>query len=177
MGAPYYNKRMNGKIKPLPSRERLIELFTYDPATGVFTRKKGIKKGRVGDVAGTVSCGYVSIGVDWKIYRAHRLAWVYMTGVDPMEMEVDHANGDPLDNRFENLRLASHPQNTRNKKASASSKTGVKGVYYDKSRSLFCAEVIHEGRKHRLGRFKTCDEAKAAYDAAARMLHGDFHRS
>jgi hypothetical protein len=170
---------MNGKIRPLPTQQRLRELFSYCPQTGHFTRIKGIKKGAAGTIAGTVSLGYLQIGVDWSIYRAHRLAWRYMTGEDPGDegLEIDHVNGDRLDNRFCNLRKATHAQNTRNKVASRSSATGCKGVYFDKDRNKFAAEVIHESKRYRLGRFETLDEAKAARDAAAKALHKQFFKS
>lgn len=168
---------MKRKHRPTPTAERLRELFHYDPETGVFTRAMGVKKGAAGTVAGTPSQGYVNIGVDWRIYRAHRLAWCYVTGSDPGAAEIDHINGDTSDNRFSNLRLADAAENSRNKRAAKSSTTKLKGVYFDKERSRYCAEVIHEGKKHRLGRFHTQAEAKAAYDAAAKVLHGEFFRS
>lgn len=169
---------MNGKIRPLPTQARLRELFSYSPETGHFTRIKGIKKGAAGTVAGTVSLGYVQIGVDWVIYRAHRLAWRYMTGEDPGEsgFEIDHINGDTMDNRFCNLRKAVHAENTRNKREARRSATGCKGVYFDKARNKFSAEVAYEGRRYRLGRFDSLSEARMARDEAARRLHGEFFR-
>jgi len=72
------------------TQERLKELLTYNPDTGVFTRKKVSRGGRwkVGTLDGT---GYIHTRVDYKIYLAHRLAWLYMYGEFPTET-IDHIN-------------------------------------------------------------------------------------
>jgi hypothetical protein len=169
---------VNGPIRKLPTQERLRELFSYCPETGVFTRIKGIKKGAVGTIPGTRCGAYIKIGVDWSIYLAHRLVWRYMTGEDPSDTghEIDHINGNTMDNRFCNLRKAIHAENTRNKRVSSSSSTGVKGVYFDKQRNKFSAEVEHEGKRYRLGRFSSLEEAKQARNQAASSLHKKFFR-
>ena len=105
---------MRKKYRPLPSRERLKEILNYDPETGVFTRALNRRRWKEGQIMGTESCGYVSINVDYVIYRAHRLAWMYMTGEDP-QTGIDHVNGNRSDNRWSNLRLANQSQNGRNR--------------------------------------------------------------
>ena len=106
------------KSKPLPSQERLKELLNYDPDTGVFTWK--VKRHGVtsGSEAGCIEkYGYRYIKVDGAQYFAHRLAWMYVHGVDPAELQIDHVNQVKDDNKMSNLRLATHQQNQRNNKS------------------------------------------------------------
>lgn len=87
---------------------RLREIFTYDPATGVFTRIGCGKSypGRPGR--------YLQITIDGKQHQAHRLAFLFMTGAWPLAC-VDHINREQSDNRWENLRDVSVAVNNRNK--------------------------------------------------------------
>jgi hypothetical protein len=89
---------------------RLRELLSYDPATGVFTRLVRAGHSNAGDVAGSVdSDGYRQIGIDGKSYKVARLAFLYMTGALPSK-RVYYKNGNPLDNRWVNLREAATRQ-------------------------------------------------------------------
>src|SRR5690606_33911522 len=96
------------------TQARLKQLLDYDPTTGIFTRRVsrgGMKKG---SVAGFTSVkGYTVIGVDGKLYSAHRLAWLYVYGVMPRE--IDHRNRVKTDNSILNLREASRAMNNQNK--------------------------------------------------------------
>lgn len=94
-------------------RERLLEVLSYDPGTGIFHWRPGTR--REGFVAGTiVSEGYISIGIDRRCYKAHRLAWLYFHGIWPSAV-VDHIDGDTSNNRIENLRDVTHAQNGLNR--------------------------------------------------------------
>jgi len=92
---------------------------------------------------------------------------------------VDHINGDGLDNRRANLRLASRSDNLANARLSASSSSGYKGVTRAPRRSLrpWMAQVTARGRHVYLGCFDTLEEAACAYDTAARSLFGEFART
>lgn len=90
---------------------------------------------------------------------------------------VDHINGNPLDNRRENLRLCSHAENMRNRKVHKNNKLGVKGVHQRRGKNGFCAEIRINGRKLRLGTYMTPEEAHQAYAKASRELHGAFGRT
>jgi hypothetical protein len=93
----------------------LKQILDYDQNTGVFrwaTRK--CQRKRAGEIAGSVSNkGYVMIGIDYKKYSAHRLAWLYVHGDWPAG-EIDHINRDRTDNRISNLRVATRRQQIEN---------------------------------------------------------------
>lgn len=84
----------------------------------------------------------------------------------PKGLEVDHINGDPLDNRRANLRIVTHAQNLQNLKgANANSTTGVRGVCLTRN-GMFTARIKHLYRERYLGTFKTLEEAAQAARAA-----------
>lgn len=155
--------------------ERLLQLIEYDPETGIF--RALVQRGRVpaGSVIGNNHCnGYLQFAIDKKMYLAHRVAFFYMTGRWPIE--VDHENRIKTDNRWLNLREATKSQNNFNKTAMVRSKSGIKGVSWNARRGKWYA-FIHDGeRQHYLGSFDDPELAQAAYCAAAIKFHGEFAR-
>ena len=111
------------------TQECLKRLLDYDPKTGVFTWRVRTGRSRPGAEAGTLHpSGYRFIKVGHKSRAAHRLAWLYVYGFFPHE--IDHINGSKADNRLANLRVVSHRQNGLHRhRANRSSKLGVLGVY------------------------------------------------
>lgn len=91
-------------------------------------------------------------------------------------LRVDHRNGDTLDNRRDNLRFATAAQNSANSQRYANNTTGAKGVSLFKRTGRFRAEITSHGKYHHLGYFETIEQAKAAYEAAASQLNGEFAR-
>jgi hypothetical protein len=89
---------------------------------------------------------------------------------------VDHRNGDGLDNRRDNLRPATYPQNNRNARRRSDNTSGYKGVSWRGDRSLWVARIWLGGRKLHLGYFSDPAEAARAYDAAAREHFGAYAR-
>jgi hypothetical protein len=87
---------------------------------------------------------------------------------------VDHINGNGLDNRRCNLRLATVGQNNMNKGPGSNNTSGQKGVYWRPDKNSWSAEIVANGNKVRLGYFKNFDNACAAYREAAREMHGEF---
>jgi len=93
----------------------------------------------------------------------------------PDGMHSDHINGDTLDNRRSNLRLATAAENSQNQVIRRNNTTGFKGVTFHAGRDE--ARIMPRGGKyHYRGRFDTAEEAGRAYDAAAMELHGEFAR-
>lgn len=90
---------------------------------------------------------------------------------------IDHADGDGLHNWRKNLRRCTNAQNIRNSKVYSRKKTAkLKGVYFDRSRGMFRAQIMCAGKKINLGQYATEEEAGRVYDANARKLFGEFAR-
>ena len=113
--------------------------------------------------------GFVPIDGKYKLTYLHRL----LMNAQPGEI-VDHINGDVLNNRRDNLRLATPQQNGQNKRLSPLSTTGLKGVGYHKKRRKYHTRIQRQGIRYHLGFFDDAETAALAYDAAARMLFGEF---
>lgn len=155
--------------------ERLQELLSYEPETGIFRwRKRPATWMKDGCVAGTNRPdGYREVRIQGRGYLSHRLAWLYMTGEWPAH-EIDHINADKIDNRFANLREANRAENTRNVGLRKDNKSGVKGVEWRPYIGKYVAQIRVDGKRIYLGCFSTLEEAKAARDAVGEKYHGDF---
>ena len=92
----------------------------------------------------------------------------------PDGMQVDHVNGDGLDNRRQNLRLATNAENRRNTRIAANNTSGCKGVCWDKVEKKWIAQIGINGRTRRIGRFDFLLDAALAYDRAAMAHYGEF---
>lgn len=92
----------------------------------------------------------------------------------PRGMLVDHINGDKLDNRRENLRLATSEENSRNVQKVSGRSSRYKGVAWDAARKKWKAQIQAEGKQKTLGRFDSEEEAARVYDAAAKAAFGEF---
>ena len=157
--------------------KRLTSVLNYDRESGVFRWifSKGTK--RAGSVAGSIRYDrtrkpYCQICLDRKSYQAHRLAHLYMEGVMPAD-QMDHIDGDSLNNRWSNLREVSNSENQKNARISVKNRSGVTGVDFYKPSGKWRATVRVDGVKKHLGYFNTIDEAAEARKAADK-LYG-FH--
>ena len=157
------------------TQDYLKQVLFYDPNAGVFKHLRVSGKARLNATAGFIKDGYILIGVDNIIYRAHRLAWLYVYGYLP-PAEIDHINGLRGDNRIINLRLATRSQNTSNREAQKNNKCGLKGVSFEKQTCMWKAQICFNGKNRNLGRFYTKESAHSAYAAAALKHHGEFAR-
>ena len=158
----------------LITQARLKEVLRYDPNTGDFTwlvRVGGMVS--VGGKAGTGQKGYVRIGIAGKGYQAHRLAFLYMTGKWPTK-EVDHANGNRSDNRWQNLREASHSENQCNSGPSVNSATGFKGVRKSTTGPNYQVSVSKNNKQHEVCGFETAEIANEFVTLMRTVLHGNF---
>lgn len=156
------------------TQQKLKEYVRYDPETGIFTwvfSKNAHYPIVLGNRADTISKGYCRVGIKRVRYAAHRLAWLYMTGEWPKNM-VDHINGNPLDNRFCNLRDVTASVNLQNqRKASPRNKLGFLGVSFNKKSRKYDAFICTNYQKKWLGNYLTPEEAHRAYLTAKRVLH------
>lgn len=160
--------------KKMPNQARLQELFSYAEKTGLLIRKSTVGGRLAGTRAGhTHKTGYRNLLVDGRSFREHRAIWCLVHGDWP-DCEIDHVNGDPSDNRLENLRLATKSQNARNRRVRRGVASGVKGVSAVTGSSRWQARIFANGKEHYLGCFATIEAARAAYAEAADELHGEF---
>lgn len=160
-------------------QERLKQLFSYNAATGQFTRRINSRTAKAGEIAGYVNKnGYVYISVDGKPQLAHRMAWIYVYGVPPSKF-IDHINRNPSDNRIANLRECTQHENMQNISKFKANTSGIKGVYWAgtiNKTAPWLVQIRAYGKLHYVGYFATKEEAAKARIVAADKLHGKFAR-
>lgn len=153
------------------TQERIQHLFTYDHKNGLLIRN--FTRGHA--LVGTSSSakdkdGYGVIGIDGKLYRTHRVVWLYVHGNFPNGY-LDHINRNKADNRIENLREVSKAQNRENIDKAKSNQSGFKGVWLHKQTKKWCASIGYKGKNIHLGSFSSIEEAYNAYKQAAHLYH------
>lgn len=117
---------------------------------------------------------YWRVRCDGKLLLVHRLIFLMHRGYLPEE--IDHIDGDGLNNDIENLRPCSRAQNQRNIGIGKSNSSGFKGVTWAKPSRMWKGQIKSEGRTYYLGLFETPQSAHEAYKAAATKLHKEFAR-
>jgi hypothetical protein len=148
---------------------QLLNKLRYDPNTGEFYRRSD------NGVAGTTrKDGRKQINLYYRIYFAHRLAWFYVHGEWPSE--IDHINCDHGDNRLANLRIVSRTQNLSNTRKPKHNSSGYKGVYRASRGGRWVAALSVNNYPKYLGTYDTPEEAHEAYQEAAKRLRGEFAR-
>lgn len=176
----------------LPSLERLNEMLSYDIQTGTLTWKdrptssfhgsvmpaeimeKSWRSRFAGKPAGGYGGGYHRVMIDGHHHLTHRVIWKIQTGEDPVE--IDHIDGNRLNNRFENLRSVTRAINMRNKNLYKNNKSGVPGVEYRARDNSWVVKVgVGEGKQLNLGSFKTKEEAIAGRICANVVL--EYHEN
>ena len=157
------------------TQDLLKEFVKYDPDTGfffIFLNKQTRDNTRpLGSVVGHMSGdGYVHFSFFGKKRKAHRMAWLYMTGSMPNGI-IDHIDGDKTNNKFSNLRDVTTTQNSANMHKICS-RTGFRGVYENIKKGVVVSYVAQYDKKH-LGSFNTPEEASACVDEYLFSLFGD----
>ena len=143
------------------TQKRLKEVLDYNPDTGTWLWRDAAN----GIVAGYLhNDGYVRITVDNCLYLMHRLAFLYMSG--EMPTEVDHKNHIRNDNRWENLHPSSRPDNAKNQSMPINNTSGSMGVYWNEKRNKWQAQIGVSDKNIYLGRFNTIEEATIARKCA-----------
>ena len=164
------------KRRPRLTRARLRELLRYNPRTGEFRWRKESRQVDKNQLAGCLDRErYWVIWIGRRHYPAHQLAWLYVMGTWGRPT-IDHRDGNPANNRWSNLRLATHSQNNANRRRPRHNTSGFKGVSYDRQRDKWKATICKEGHTMCLGWFDTPQAAHKAYVKAARKLFGEFAR-
>ena len=148
------------------AHSRLLEILSYEPCTGEFRWKIAPAKWmRAGSISGCENKNAWIISIEYVKYSAHRLAWFYVHGEIDDDLVIDHINGDPLDNRIENLRLVTQSMNMRNMKGRV-----TKGAVWSKREQRWVARYYINGKRTEVGRYRTREEAIEAYRGATKDL-------
>jgi hypothetical protein len=159
------------------TQDQLKEVLHYCPETGMFTwlvgggARKGAEAGCVHIQSGKP---YRQVGVNNRAYSAHRLAFLYMTGEFP-EDQVDHIDGNGLNNIWTNLRPVTCGENQKNRRKYARNTSGTTGVYWNVKCNKWVSQIVVEGKHKYLGLFDNKEDAIAARKAAE-VLYG-FHEN
>ncbi|MDH0519993.1 HNH endonuclease [Achromobacter xylosoxidans] len=181
----------NSSTIDLPHREYLSECFDYFPETGDLAwRKRPLHHFRSDAAMRTFntrytgkrvrakdSAGYFIVDVNRRTYKAHRVIYALVCGEISSGLEIDHINGNCIDNRIENLRLVPRLLNARNRRLRRDNKSGFNGVCFDSESGKYVAYATVGGRQRKLGRYKTAEQAaKARQDVERHLLTIGFSR-
>lgn len=149
---------------------RAREAFRYDDGR-LLWKVKASRNTVLGSAAGCLNKGYLMVRVDGSLYGAHRIVWLLHHGSLPA-LDIDHINGVGMDNRIENLRLATRSENMQNvRRAPRNNKSGLLGASFCKQRRKWTAQICVEGKRRNLGFYASAREAHRAYLAAKVRLH------
>ena len=162
-------------IKPLPSQEELHRLFEYKEGN-LYWKIKPNRRIKIGNKAGSLhGTGYVHLKINTVEYRMHRIIWAYHYGAIPSNLQIDHIDGDKVNNTIKNLRLATHGQNqSNNKRAYRNSRSSILGVYWHKRDRKWSAEIKTNSKSIYLGCFANQEDAIAARKAAELQYFAEF---
>lgn len=164
--------------KPHISHRELLSVVQYDKDSGKLTWAINGNRKKIGsEIGGITQSGRRTISIHGIKYSAHRLIWFYVTGKFP-RLSIDHIDGNPSNNSWNNLREADHTGNSANAKLHVTNTSGFKGVtrnpHYEEE---WMAQIVHCGRLINLGYFKNKEDAARAYDKKAKELFGDYART
>ena len=155
----------------------VLETLEYHPETGALLQKKARPRSKVGSLAGGVTpYGYRYIQLRGRKYAAHRLVWFIEHGRFP-PYDIDHIDGNKLNNKITNLREATRKQNCENKGAQKNNKLGLRGVSYNQRLKKYIAQIQHNGVNHYIGLYKDPLEARKAYIAVAKSLFTHYQET
>jgi len=155
----------------LITQNRLKDLLTYDPDTGVFIRNAKFRNLPKGGAVGCVGAGgYMQCSLDGRMYKMHRLAWLYIYGRWPND-QIDHINHNVTDNRIRNLREVSCAENHQNRARRTKNSSGYLGVGWHKRDKRWQAHIEVNGKRHHLGYYSDLDAAMSARKIAEITHH------
>jgi hypothetical protein len=154
------------------SQDYLREIFDYKDGK-LYYKKKYAKTIRLGKKAGRLtSNGYWEISLHDKPYKAHRIIFMMFYGYFPKQ--VDHIDGNRINNKIENLREANNTLNQYNSKLRKDSKSGIKGVRWYPNYKKWVVDCRVNGKRHHLGYFEDLNEAKIKLTEFRQQHHGEF---
>ena len=159
------------------SQDELNSILEYEPLTGILTWKDNRSNMIKGSIAGSLNCsGYKTITINSKTFRVQRIIWIMMFGHIPNGFFIDHINGNKLDNRLENLRLATNSQNQQNRPAPKNNSSGYRGVTWHKQMNKWMARICYKKKRKLIGFFDSPEEAYQAYKKEAKEIFTHIDR-
>ena len=159
------------------TQDKVQELFEYRDGA-LFWKHRTISRGRKlkkgGQKVTTVAPdGYLRVGFNSRQYLVHRVIFLYHHGYLPVQ--VDHIDGNRLNNCIKNLRPSTNAENARNQGKKSTNKTGFKGVFVNRQ-GKFVAQICLNYKRMHLGTFDTAENAYSKYCEKAKEFHKDFAR-
>lgn len=115
--------------------------------------------------------GYPATHIGGKTVVLHKLLFPDSAGY-----EIDHINGNKLDNRRSNLRVCTHQQNSYNQRRRCTNTSGYIGVSYVAGEGCYQSYIHHHGHKYHLGYFRDAESAARTRDCVAKLLFGEYAR-
>lgn len=159
----------------MPTQDELKKIFDYHP-DGTLTWKIHSGKSKIGKPAGVVNPnGYLRTGFNKKIYANHRL--IYMLHHGNLPEMVDHIDGNPLNNRIENLRPANKYQNQQNQKLTSRNSSGFKNVGFCNQTKKWVVSIRINNKPKTIGRFSDIELADLVAQECRSLYHGEYARS
>jgi len=156
--------------------------FEYFDGYLIWKQSTNPQKIRIGDLAGAISVGgngipRMRVSFFNKSYYNHRIIWNLHYGEIPENMEIDHIDGNPLNNKIENLRLCNRQQNCFNTKSKRTSTSKYKGVSFSNREKCWKAQIQLDGKNYHIGNFKSEYEAHLAYSEVALEFQKEFAKA
>lgn len=156
------------------NQKLLHELFSYVDGELLWKVRKGYTT-KIGEIAGFQGKEYKQVGIDGKLYPCHRLIFLFHNGYLPQC--IDHADGNKLNNRIENLREATRAENSQNCAISRNNKCGFKNVYWHKQRQKWNVLVQANGQRYDCGFYEDIELADLVAQEARIKYHKNFSRN
>jgi hypothetical protein len=154
------------------TQQQAFDLFDYRNGK-LYWKVNANPRAPIGTEAGSPSAsGHLKIGYKRKYYFAHRIVFLMFNGAIPRF--IDHINGDPSDNRIENLRAATAAQNAQNRKLNCNSISKIKNVHWSAKRNNWQVQMNINGRYTFIGTFKDIEMANLVASEYRDKYHGEF---
>lgn len=145
----------------LPTQRELNELFHYDHVSGKLYWKVNRQSIKRNQEAGNITkFGYKKVRIDGKDYQIHRIIYKLHHGDIPTDKQIDHIDGNKLNNRLNNLRLVDNQENGKNRRINSDNKSGIVGICWYKKSNKWQAQIKVNGKMIYLGQSKILSIAK-----------------
>ncbi len=153
------------------TQELVKKLFEYRDGELYWKVKPSIRVD-ISKPAGYINHGYKSIGFKRKYYKTHRLIFLMFEGYFPNQ--IDHIDGNKLNNSIKNLRCATHSENQCNKRISKKNTSGIKGIDWHQRLKKWRVQLSVNGKKKHFGLYHDIEVAKFIAETMRNKYHGNF---